>query len=143
MKRSDDAYLFSPAEADKERREKASQHRKTPLSCGNRQGTNRRTHPKRVPRQCYDVDSYRRAIARACDKAFPVSEEFSDEARKQWRTAHRWHPHQLRHNTATFLRREFGIDAAKIILGHRSLAVTEIYAELDQSKAIEIMKQVG
>ena len=52
-------------------------------------------------------------------------------------------PHQLRHNAATELRKEFGIEAARIILGHRSAAITEVYAERDEQEAIEAMAQVG
>lgn len=40
------AYLFSPADADKIRREKLHAARKTPMSCGNRPGTNRKRRPK-------------------------------------------------------------------------------------------------
>jgi integrase len=32
----------------------------------------------------------------------------------------------IRHNAATHLRKEFGIEVARIILGHRSASVTEI-----------------
>ncbi|MGB2820917.1 MAG: tyrosine-type recombinase/integrase, partial [Phycisphaerae bacterium] len=59
------------------------------------------------------------------------------------RKAHRWHPHQLRHNAATELRKEFGIEAARIILGHRSAAITEVYAEKDEQQAIEAVTKVG
>ncbi len=103
------------------------ERRVTPLSCGNRPGTNRRRKPKRTLGKNYTVESYRRAIQRACDLA----------------EVPRWHPHQLRHNAATFLRKEFGLDAARIILGHRSPAITDLYAELDHKKALEIMVQVG
>ncbi len=54
-----------------------------------------------------------------------------------------WHPHQLRHNAATRLRREFGIEAARVVLAHRSVAVTEIYAERDGEQAMKIMERVG
>jgi len=37
-----------------------------------------------------------------------------------------WHPNQLRHNAATSLRKEFGLDVARVILGHSSPAVTEV-----------------
>jgi len=42
-----------------------------------------------------------------------------------WRKAHRWHPHQLRHNAATELRKEFGLEAAQILLGHTKADVTQ------------------
>src|SRR5690349_7106196 len=61
-----DAYLFSPAEAEESRRSKQSAERKTPISCGNRPGTNRRRKAQRAPGDRYTVGSYRRAIAHAC-----------------------------------------------------------------------------
>jgi len=62
---------------------------------------------------------------------------------KKWQSEHRWHPHQLRHNAATYLRKQFGLEAARVVLGHRSAAVTEIYAEMDKMKAAEIMEKAG
>jgi hypothetical protein len=41
------------------------------------------------------------------------------------------------------LRKEFGLETARIILGHRSAAITEVYAELDQQKAMEAIVRVG
>jgi integrase len=55
----------------------------------------------------------------------------------------KWHPHQLRHNAATRLRREFGLDVARPVLGHSSPVITEVYAELDQTKASEAMARIG
>ena len=65
------------------------------------------------------------------------------EEAKSWQRDHRWSPNQLRHSAATFLRKEFGIEAARVILGHRSAAVTEVYAEPDHKKAADIMAKVG
>jgi integrase len=133
----------------------------TPLSCGNRPGTNRVRNPGRKPGDFYTVTAYRRAIERACDKVFPAPAPLSqaeDETREQWRKRltkgqkaelaawrqdHRWHPHQLRHNAATRLRKDFGLEAAQVILGHRTLAVTEIYAEKNVAAAMRIMGEVG
>lgn len=39
----------------------------------------------------------------------------------KWQKAHHWHPHQLRHNAGTYIRREFGLDVARVILGHSSM----------------------
>jgi len=47
--------------------------------------------------------------------------------RAAWRQLHVWHPHLLRHNAATRLRKEFGLETAQVILGHKTLAVTEVY----------------
>lgn len=38
---------------------------------------------------------------------------------------------------------EFGIEAARVVLGHSSADVTRIYSELDLAKAAEIMGRVG
>jgi integrase len=120
-------FCFSPVEAEAERRTAQHAARKTPLSCGNVPGSNRSRSPKREIRDRYDVGSYAHAIARACKKA----------------KVDHWHPHQLRHAAATFLRKEFGLDAARIILGHRSPSITEVYAELDKAKALEVMGRIG
>ena len=40
-------------------------------------------------------------------------------------------------------RRRIGLEAARIILGHRSTAITEVYAEKDERQAIEAMIRVG
>ncbi|NOX57996.1 MAG: tyrosine-type recombinase/integrase [Planctomycetes bacterium] len=172
--RSVDAFLFSPAEAEAERR--AAQHaaRCTPMGHGNGPGTNCIDDPTRSPRDQYTSDSYRRAIQRGCDLAFPLPEpiarkrvpargrkagatrwETENELKRRlgekgraelakWRKAHRWHPHQLRHNAATHLRREFGLEAAQLALGHASAAITDaVYAERDQTRVIDIMRRIG
>ena len=161
LTRSLEAYMFSPKEAEAERRERQHAQRKTPLSCGNGPGKNRKAKPQRTAGEIYDVGAYRHAIVRGCDQAFPAPEplgqrddeskkawqaRLTDEQRKEleaWQKAHRWHPHQLRHNAATELRKEFGIEAARVILGHRSPAITEVYAELDHAKAVDAMLRVG
>jgi len=61
-----------------------------------------------------------------------------------WRKTHRFHPHQLRHNAATELRKAFGLEAAQLTLGHASAQITDaIYAERDRAKVIEIMRKNG
>ena len=122
-----DGFLFSPAEAEAERRAALHKARKTPRPCGNRPGSNVKPNPKRRAGEYYSTTAYRRRIARACVKA-GIPE---------------WHPHQLRHSTGTSLRKEFDLEVARIILGHRSAAITEVYAELDHAKAIEVMRQIG
>lgn len=169
LMRPDESPLFSPAEAEKERRKAMHAARTTPLEMGNRPGTNRKRSPKRVAGDQYDVASYRRAIERACETAFGMPREIqttrADRAqpgdtaeqlkakaalrkqkaaqRRQWRERHCWHPHQLRHTAATELRKEFGLEAARVILGHRSAAITEVYAEIDHARAVDAMLQAG
>lgn len=127
LKRSTVAPLFSAAEADAHRRAELSRRRNTPASCGNRPGTNRREHPKCVPGDHYSVASYRRAIERACAAA----------------DVPRWHPHQLRHNYATAVRAQYGVETARIMLGHHSIPMVELYAERDMDRAREIVGEIG
>ncbi len=42
-----------------------------------------------------------------------------------------WHPHQLRHTAATELRKKYGVEMVRAVLGYAHLAATEIYAEVD------------
>ena len=109
--------------------------------------------PKCAPGERYTTLSYCKAITRLCDLAFPpplpkgtVFSRLSLEQRAEvavWRREHRWAPNRLRHNAATYLRKQFGIEAARVVLGHSSAGVTEIYAEQDLTRAAEIMGRVG
>lgn len=75
----------------------------------------------------YRRDSYRGAIARACKGAG---------------LAH-WFPHLLRHSRGTEVRREAGLEGAGAVLGHASLAATEVYAERDVQRAVELARRSG
>ena len=72
-------------------------------------------------------DSYGRAISIACDAA----------------KIPRWTPHWLRHNAASRLRAEYGLDVAQVMLGHSTADMTQLYAHLNLTKAIEAAKEVG
>ena len=141
------AFIFSPKEADTERRQKRQAARVTPLRFGNRPGTNRKVKPRRTPGEKYNVMAYRHAVTRACDLAFLPPEEFLDDEKqaelKTWRTQHRWHPHQLRHSAATDIRKHFGIEAAQTVLGHATLTATQIYAEKNVDAAKKIASALG
>jgi integrase len=54
-----------------------------------------------------------------------------------------WSPLQLRHTAATAIRAKYGVEAAKVVLGHTKVETTQIYAERDLSKAQEIMAEIG
>lgn len=120
-------YCFSPAESERHRRRESHANRRTPMSCGNRPGTNRRERPRRKAGECYTVDSYRRAIHRACEKAKIA----------------RWSPNRLRHSAATEIRSKFGLEAAQNVLGHASADITQVYAERDLQQAINVAREVG
>jgi integrase len=127
LNRSVDAFCFSPVECVAQRLAVRNSKRITPKSCGNRPGTNRKASPKRKPGASFTTGSYGRAIAGACLKAeVPV-----------------WSPNQLRHAAATELREREGIESASLILGHRSLDVTQVYAEKSTKKALEVALKFG
>ena len=62
---------------------------------------------------------------------------------KKWQSEHRWSPNRLRHSAGTEIRKRFGLEAAQVILGHASANVTQVYAERDLQKAVDIMREVG
>jgi integrase len=141
--RPSDANCFSPAESERNRLEELHAKRKTPLSCGNKPGSNRRKRPKRKPRDFYEVKSYRQAIARAVNKA---NRERIEEAKKRGEEPELlplWAPNQLRHTAATEIRKTFGLEGAGATMGHSKLDTTQIYAEKNMNLAREIAKKIG
>jgi integrase len=118
-------YLFQPREAMSEHRAALRAARKTPVQPS--QGDRSKARPRKSPGDHYTVGSYRHAIQMACDKA----------------AVPRWSQNQLRHSAATRLRREYGLDLARVIFGHSSPAVTAVYAEVDREKALRVMAEVG
>lgn len=128
MARDPEQRCFLPAESVAQYRARRSANRVTPLSCGNRPGSVRlKKHPGRPAGEVFTSDSYRRAIHRACDRA----------------GIERWSPNRLRHAAATKIRSEFGLEAARVILGHSSAVTTEIYAERDLAAASEVIAKLG
>lgn len=119
--------LFSPAESYAESLARRREARVTPESCGNTPGSNRKANPKNQPGERYDTRTYAKAVRRACDKAGVA----------------RWSPNQLRHTHATEVRRRFGLDSARVALGHAGASVTEIYAERDADLARRVAAEVG
>lgn len=123
------AYLFSPQAAERERRQRQRERRRTKLwaSHGNEARRRRRRAPLQALREYYDTASYRRAIARACDRA----------------GVEVWSPNQLRHSAATRIRKASGVEAAQVVLGHSKLETTQVYAETNLGLAVEAMQQEG
>ncbi len=120
-------YLFRPVDAEDERLAARHAERKTPLHYGNAPGTSTVDDPQWQPGERYTTHSYRRAIERGCQKA-KISV---------------WSPHRLRHNAATIVRREYGLEAAQLILGHARADVTQLYAEVNHLKALEVAQKMG
>ncbi len=86
-----------------------------------------RINRSRPPRDRYDDETYCQAVQRACVRAgVPV-----------------WTPGRLRHNAGTRIRMKFGVEAARLVLGHQNVSTTEIYAERDIRRYREVIKICG
>lgn len=78
--------------------------------------------------EAYDPGTYRQAVHRACRRA----------------GVELWGPNRLRKARATEIRKIFGIDAAKVTLGHSDVRVTmQHYAEVDRRLAVEVALRSG
>jgi integrase len=119
LKADPDAPLFSPRETVA--REFASRGR------NGEQARTPKKSPRRRPRDRYNKDSYKTAVTRGCIRAgVPI-----------------FRPNRIRHTFGTRVRHEFGLEAAQTSLGHSKAVVTQIYAERDLAKAVEVAKRIG
>ena len=166
-----DHYIFAPAEAEVDRNSRRRAARASPMTPSQRRRRRRRS-PRRAAGDRYDANSYRRAITRGCDMADRTArrearqpecktcdargwvEDESTAKRKPCeacsgsgyvgeRLIPAWAPNRLRHNFATRIRREHGLETTRILLGHQSAITSEIYAEANQLAAKAIMVQAG
>jgi integrase len=130
------AYLFSPreyVEALHARRARQRKTKRTPSELRRK----RKTTPRRKPAERYDRRSYRLAILRAVDKAN------AERAKQGLPPLPPWSPLQLRHTAATIIRSKYGVEAARVILGHTKVETTQIYAERDLARAAQIVAEIG
>jgi integrase len=116
-----------------------------------------RKNGKRTPGARYTTSSYRWAIVRGCESAFDMPAELRRISPKlpaaeserlqrlaaEWRAAHCWHPHQLRHSATDAAKRARGIEGARAYLGHSLVSTTEIYEERDLDLAVQIAREIG
>ena len=122
LNRDPDSFLFSPQESMAWHNAQKRADRKTKVQPSQRDRSN--PDATRGPGDRFNVHSYRRAVARACDKAgVPY-----------------WHPYQLRHLAATSIRDVLGPEAVQALLGHSNIRMTEHYAKVTERKAIEAAK---
>jgi len=135
------AYCFSPREMMEGHWVELRRRRRTKVQPSQR--CRKRRRPKKLPGERYTVGSYEHAITRACKRADKKTHEVHPEIPREEILIPHWHPNQLRHSRATEIRREAGLDAARVVLGHRSPQVTEVYAEIDVNKAAEVMARLG
>jgi len=117
--------LFSPYYAREERFRLAHRKRKSKVTPS--QKDRRKSKPQLVPATEYTPHTYAHAVRVAAAK---------DEV------AH-WHPNQLRHTFATEVRKEEGLEAAQVMLGHSRADVTQVYAERNKSLALKIATRIG
>jgi integrase len=118
-------HLFSPRRMWEARRRRMREERKSRIPPSQRK--RRKPNPKRVPADSYNSNAYLVAVQRACEKAGVAS----------------WHPNQLRHSLATKARKQFGLEAAQVILGHSRADITQVYAERDDALAFKMAAEMG
>ncbi len=145
-----DRPLFSPADAVAELHRGRRANRRTPLydSHLRRYEEQRKESPDCAPGEAYTATSFARAVTRAVDAE---NRERSRKAREHGLSEEqiaklmlsRWTPYQLRHAAATRLRREFGLEMVRCVLGHASATMSEVYAEVDHERARQAMESAG
>jgi len=125
-----EAFLFSPADTVRDRNIEKRRNRKTLNKKGEVQPSqrNRRNpNPKKRPGEQYTTHSYNRAITTACKKA----------------GVPHWTVNQIRHLSATEIRKKCGLEAAQVACGHKRASTTEIYAEVDHGTGIDVARRFG
>lgn len=127
LARGPETFCFRPCDSEARRHAVQHEDRVTPLSCRNGPGSNVKGSPLWRAGERYKKDSYARAIARAAKRA----------------GVEHWTPNQLRHTCATTVRRDHGLEAAQVILGHSGAKTTEIYAERDHEKGAAVARLIG
>jgi integrase len=133
--RAGDAHCFSPAESTQKRLEAKRAKRKTKVQPS--QYNRRKRRPKRKPGTSYERHAYGNAIRRAIIKAN------RERAKQNLDLLPIWRANQLRHAAGTQIRKEFDLESARTVLGHTKASTTEIYAEQDRQKAIEVVRTIG
>ena len=127
-----ETYVFSPRQAQAERNIAKRLARKSKVQPS--QVSRKKQRPTKQPGERYDTKSYFHAIRYAIRCAIKAGVLMKEQY---------WHPHQLRHNYATLVRRTRGLDAARALLGHRTVSQTAEYAELDASLAVLVASELG
>jgi len=135
-------FCFSPRDSERARNLERRKNRRSPMTPSQARRRPKR-HPRRTPGERYDANGYRQVIARAVQR---INRQRTVDAAKTGvkpQLLPHWHPNQLRHTAATKIRAAFGVEAAQVILGHSRADVTQIYAERDEKRAAEVMRQIG
>lgn len=139
-----DAFCFSPAESVAKLQAEKRAKRKTKVQPS--QVNRRKPRPKRLPRDHFTRDTYARSIRKGINKANRQLLKEAEAAgldRAEVALLPLWAPNQLRHAVGTKVRREFGLEAAQVTLGHANARITETYAERDFEKAVSVAAAIG
>lgn len=114
-KKSGDDYLFDPQDATNE------------MIAQRVTGKGRKreavTH---ASSRCYSANTYAQALNRACTRVGICFRAYG-----------------LRHGRKMIIEREIGTEAARVVLGQKSIQSTQHYGKHDLARAAEVMKQVG
>jgi integrase len=136
------AHCFSPAESENKRHVEMRIRRKSKVQPS--QQTRHAAKRARAPKESYTKDSYARAIRRGIDQANKAIRADAAEFQIENPTLLAyWAPNRLRHSVGTTVRKQFGLEAAQVVLGHAKADVTQVYAERDSALAAEVMKKIG
>lgn len=128
LKFSPDAAILSPRDALAEISEQKRVARKSKETPSQRQRRIDNAAKEPSVGEFYNVNSYRKAIHRACDEA----------------GVPRWSPHRLRHAAGTRIFLAEGIEASRVALGHSDDRVTRRYAVgADSELAAAVMGRNG
>jgi integrase len=120
-----DQFLFSPIRERQKRFAELRGQRQSQVQPS--QVDRSKPQPRLLPSKQYNPKVLAHNVALACKKAGVSS----------------WFPYQLRHSFATKIRRQHGLEAAQVLLGHSKADMTQIYAERDHAKAREVVAMVG
>ena len=134
-------YLFSPRDAMAHFRQEQRKNRKTKVQPS--QVRRKKRNPRRPPGKRYTTDSYAVAMERACVRADAKAHRDNPEIAAEVVLVPHWHPNQMRHAAGMAVRRQFGLEAAEVVLGHSRADVTQVYAERDEARAIEVAREIG
>ncbi|MGA2255195.1 MAG: tyrosine-type recombinase/integrase [Thermoguttaceae bacterium] len=134
LNRADTAYLFSPKDGEATINAERRRNRKSPMTPSQAKRRPKK-HSTRAKRERYDTHSYLRAITYGIEQA--------NKNRKDQPQVPDWCPLQIRHSRATEVRKQHGLEAAQVALGHKNANITEVYAEKNLALAVQIAKESG
>jgi integrase len=128
LKADPKAFLISPRDAIVELKARKRANRQTPLTPSQRARDERNARKAPQVGEFYDVNTYRRAIHRACDEA----------------DVPRWSPHRLRHAAGTRACLQGGEEATSVMLGHRDRRMAARYSvAAKRTRLADVLRRLG